>query len=176
MIDKDRIQEQRTMVRDTTSTELCEQEQGMNKLNTMVGIASVELYENEKMDMYRPSTMVGDTANADSNDEMQGWVKPVDNIHKMLEPAQAGNPGCAVGGGTTCRLPGCWEGPQTNLLLTGVMPQPHGSPTSSQLDSQDDECAMLHRVVFNLILENYACWLENEEECLNSEELDTIVM
>ena len=71
-----------------------------------------------------------------SRDHVDGdCEKSVDNTHKMLVPTQAGNPGCAAGGGTTMRLPGIWGGSLTNLLLTGVMPQPHGSPTFSQLDS-----------------------------------------
>jgi hypothetical protein len=63
--------------------------------------------------------------------------KPVVKNHNMLEPTQAGNPGFAAGGGTLKRLPGCWGGPLTNLLLTGVMPQPHSGPTLPQCERDD---------------------------------------
>ena len=61
------------------------------------------------------------------------WDKSVGNTHKILVPTQAGNPGCAASGGILKRLPGCWGGSITNLLLTGIMPQPNRSPTSYQL-------------------------------------------
>ena len=58
------------------------------------------------------------------------------DTYKMLEHTQAGKPGCAACGGTTNTLPGSWGGSLTNLLQTSVMPQPHGSPTFSQMDSE----------------------------------------
>ena len=50
---------------------------------------------------------------------------------------------------------GCWEGPQTNLLLKGVMPQPHSGPTLPQCERDgvrnvDGDISDVSQVVCNV--------------------------